>query len=143
MPGNFSSRIPHQSLKNIVSSHMSSFSVSQLHRLCTPSAFLAFPIITCAVTASNTTNDHRVEEWGLPPRLVSNAFRPQHPGFGSFGQVESEPPLPMPQVVYLFTSPKPGHTAYITDDPMGIPRPPEFRSTNWTYMCSSGWFVLS
>ena len=39
MPGDFSFRIHFQSLKNMVSSHMSSFLVSQLHRLCVQCIF--------------------------------------------------------------------------------------------------------
>ncbi|THH17030.1 hypothetical protein EW146_g3702 [Bondarzewia mesenterica] len=57
----------------------------------------------------------------------------------SFGRIGFNQGPPIPQIVYLFTSAKPDHEAYWTDDPMGKPRPPAVRSTNWHYSGSSGW----
>ncbi|KAI0278987.1 hypothetical protein BC826DRAFT_1082411 [Russula brevipes] len=47
----------------------------------------------------------------------------------------------MPSMVYLITSSRPGFAAYITDDPMGCPRPRPTGSTSWCFSCRSGYPV--
>lgn len=108
------------------------------------------------VTRSLRIDDHQIDDWKPPvpaigratgfgaPAFGGNAlaFPQQHGGFGGphafphhgFG---AQAP-PMPSIVYLVTSPRLDFTAYITDNPMGRPRPRETRSTSWCFSCRSG-----
>jgi hypothetical protein len=56
---------------------------------------------------------------------------PHHGGFAA----------PIPTIVYLITSARPDFAAYLTDNPMGRPRPRATRSTSWCYNWRNGWYV--
>lgn len=98
------------------------------------------------VTRTLSVNDSQVYDRSPPPLLrpgIPNAIMHHHTahfgarthGFGSpFGG-----PVMTPNLVYLFTSSKGDVASYITDDPMGRPRPHQTRSTNWCFSFSSGW----
>lgn len=109
------------------------------------------------VTRSLRINDHQIDDWkpSLPPPpgigratgFGAPAFGgavafPQHGRFGGalafphhgFGAQVPE----MPSIVYLVTSARPNFAAYITDNPMGRPRPRATRSTSWCFACRSG-----
>ncbi len=106
------------------------------------------------VTRSLCIDDHQIDDWkpslpqvpgiGRATGFGAVAF-PQHGGFGGapafphhgFG---AQVP-PMPSIVYLVTSARPDFTAYITDNPMGRPRPRATRSTSWCFSCRSGSYV--
>ena len=105
-----------------------------------------------AVTQTITINDHRVKDCSPPPLpmpgqrqgpafLTNPPFNhsPSHGhSFGRFGNTQVAAP---PRIVYLFTSASPDHKVFWTDNPMGKPRPREYRSTSWTYSGSSGWYA--
>jgi hypothetical protein len=67
---------------------------------------------------------------------------PQHGGFGAAPAFPHQgfgaQALSVPSIVYLITSSRPDFAAYITDDPMGRPRPRPTRSTSWYLSCCSG-----
>ncbi|KAH9003771.1 hypothetical protein EDB86DRAFT_2273783 [Lactarius hatsudake] len=103
------------------------------------------------VTRSLRIDDFQIDDWKPSPPPVPSMGRatgfgapafPQHGGFGGgpvfphhgFG---AQAP-PMPSIVYLVTSARPDFAAYITDNPMGRPRPRETRSTSWCFSCRSG-----
>ncbi|KAH9054778.1 hypothetical protein EDB87DRAFT_1688903 [Lactarius vividus] len=103
------------------------------------------------VTRSLRIDDYQIDDWKPSPPPVPGIGRargfgapafPQHGGFGGapafphhgFG---AQAP-PMPSIVYLVTSARPDFVAYITDNPMGRPRPRETRSTSWCFSCRSG-----
>ena len=65
------------------------------------------------------------------PAFGGGAMAFPHHGFGT----------PMPSIVYLVTSARPDFAAYITDNPMGRPRPRATRSTSWCFTSRSGWYV--
>ena len=112
------------------------------------------------VTRSLRIDDHQIDDWKPPAPTIGRApgfgppafgggalaFPQQHGGFGGppafphhgFGALAP----PMPSIVYLVTSARPDFTAYITDNPMGHPRPRATRSTSWCFGCRSGWYVL-
>lgn len=56
---------------------------------------------------------------------------PHHGGFGA----------PISSIVYLVTSARADFAAYLTDNPMGRPRPRATRSTSWCYNWRCGWYV--
>ncbi|VDB88484.1 unnamed protein product [Peniophora sp. CBMAI 1063] len=104
------------------------------------------------ITRTRSVNDFQVTDWSAPPLPrpgMSNAIvhhhSPQAPYFGArtthgFGH-QFGTPIPTPNIVYLFTSGKQDAVPYLTDDPMGRPRPQPTRSTSWCFSCSSGWLV--
>lgn len=112
--------------------------------------------IPLAVTRSLRIDDHQVEDWrpsllpvpgigratGFGPATFGVPAFPQRGGFGAspafphhgFGV---QAPV-FPSMVYLITSSRPDFAAYITDDPMGRPRPRPTGSTSWCFSCRSG-----
>ncbi|KAI9509001.1 hypothetical protein F5148DRAFT_1283415 [Russula earlei] len=108
------------------------------------------------VTRSLRIDDYQVEDWRpslLPPPGIGRANGLTHTPFGapSFphrGGFGAGPAFPhhgfgahdpaVPSIVYLITSTRPDFAAYITDDPMGRPRPRPTRSTSWCFSCRSG-----
>ncbi|KZV65276.1 hypothetical protein PENSPDRAFT_655938 [Peniophora sp. CONT] len=104
------------------------------------------------ITRTLSINDFQVFDRSPPPLPrpgMPNAMVHHHvphaahfgsrtaPGFGSpFGS-----PMAAPNLVYLFTSGRQDIVPYLTDDPMGRPRPQSTRSTSWCFSCSSGWPV--
>ncbi|KAH9958780.1 hypothetical protein BC827DRAFT_551513 [Russula dissimulans] len=108
------------------------------------------------VTRSLRIDDYQLEDWrpsllsvpgaagfGAPP--FGGPVFPQRGGFGAapafphrgFAAQTHE----VPSVVYLITSTRPDFGAYITDDPMGRPRPQPKSSTSWCFSCRSGYPV--
>lgn|SRR6266850_758930 len=96
------------------------------------------------VTRSLRIDDHQVEDWrpsllpvpgigcatGFGPATFGAPAFPHH-GFGAQAPA-------FPSMVYLITSSRPDFAAYITDDPMGRPRPRPTGSTSWCFSCRSG-----
>ncbi|ETW79605.1 hypothetical protein HETIRDRAFT_445465 [Heterobasidion irregulare TC 32-1] len=102
------------------------------------------------ITQTITINDHRVKDCSPPPlpmpgqrqgpAFLTNPPFNHSPSHGhSFGQFGNNQVSAPPRIVYLFTSASPDHKVFWTDNPMGKPRPREYRSTSWTYSGSSGW----
>ncbi|VDC01228.1 unnamed protein product [Peniophora sp. CBMAI 1063] len=104
------------------------------------------------VTLTRNVNDFQVTDWSAPPlprpgmtHAIVHDHSPHAPHFGArtthgFGHPFGNP-IPTPNIVYLFTSGKQDAVPYLTDDPMGRPRPEPTRSTSWCSGCSSGWPV--
>ena len=105
------------------------------------------------VTRSLRIGDHQVEDWRpslLPVPGIGRATGFGPPAFatpqrGWFGAAPAIPhhgvgaqAPPIPSMVYLITSSQPDFGAYITDDPMGRPRPRPTGSTSWCFSCRSG-----
>jgi acyl CoA:acetate/3-ketoacid CoA transferase alpha subunit len=101
------------------------------------------------VTRSLRIGDHQVEDWrpaALPMAGRAAGFGltafPQRGGFGAAPTFPHQgfgaQALSVPSVVYLVTSSRPDFAAYITDDPMGRPRPRPTGSTSWCFSCRSG-----
>ncbi|KAI0295110.1 hypothetical protein B0F90DRAFT_1670229 [Multifurca ochricompacta] len=84
---------------------------------------------------------NRPPGFGAPAPGVAGFPRPggfgSTPGFPHHG-FGAQAHAAMPSIVYLVTSSRPDFLAYITDDPMGRPRPRETRSTSWCFSCRSG-----
>ncbi|KAH9018940.1 hypothetical protein EDB84DRAFT_1566241 [Lactarius hengduanensis] len=92
------------------------------------------------VTRSLRIDDHQIDDWKPSPPPVPGIGRATGfggaPAFPHHGFGAQAPP--MPSIVYLVTSARPDFAAYITDNPMGRPRPRETRSTSWCFSCRSG-----
>ncbi|SRR6266404_606602 len=112
------------------------------------------------VTRSLRIDDHQIDDWKPPPPPVpgvGHAGGFGAPGFGGAltfpqrGGFGGAPAFPhhgfgaqvpaIPSIVYLVTSARPEFAAYITDNPMGRPRPRATRSTSWCFSCRSGSYV--
>ncbi|KAI0041685.1 hypothetical protein FA95DRAFT_1640934 [Auriscalpium vulgare] len=102
------------------------------------------------VTRSLTVEDYQVHDRSPPPLVHRSPFPPMNgfPGHNPFAGHQQHVhhfgagpfnPVPIPTLVYLFTSGKEGFSAYITDNALGKPRPQEFRSTAWMFACQAGW----
>ena len=108
------------------------------------------------MTRSLRIDDHQIDDWkpSPPPVRAATGFGAppfgggalqQHGGFGGppafphHGFGAHAPP--MPSIVYLVTSARPDIAAYLTDNPMGRPRPRATRSTSWCFSCRSGSYV--
>ncbi|KAF8266686.1 hypothetical protein EI94DRAFT_1786796 [Lactarius quietus] len=96
------------------------------------------------VTRTLRVNDHQINDWSpslpaLPGMGSASGFGA--PAFGagalSFPHHHGFAP-PMPSIVYLVTSARPEFQAYVTDNPMGRPRPRATRSTSWCFNSRSG-----
>src|SRR5712691_7744912 len=95
------------------------------------------------VTRSLRIDDHQVEDWRpsllpVPGICRATGFGPAAfaaPAFPHHGVGAQAPPIP--SMVYLITSSRPDFEAYITDDPVGRPRPRPTRSTSWCFSCRS------
>ena len=102
------------------------------------------PPTQTTVTRSLRVNDHQIDDW-----TPSSSFGMGHsmgfgaPGFGggAMGFPHHGFAPPMPTIVYLVTSSRPDFAAYLTDNPMGRPRPRATRSTSWCFNCRFGWYV--
>ena len=112
------------------------------------------PFLFEPVTRSLRIDDHQVDDW-RPPALplvpagsrATGFGAPAFPQRGGFGAAPVFPhhasgfgaqALSVPSIVYLITSSRPDFAAYITDDPMGRPRPRPTGSTSWCFSCRSG-----
>jgi hypothetical protein len=96
------------------------------------------------VTRTLNVNDFQVNDFS--PRRLTPSRPPNIPQMPRFQHQPNHFPNPfhapeMPTIVYLFTSSKKEFQPYITDSPMGVPRPQERRSTNWCYTCRAGWYT--
>ncbi|KAI0028953.1 hypothetical protein K488DRAFT_57492, partial [Vararia minispora EC-137] len=89
------------------------------------------------ITRTLTSNDFQISDWS-PPQL-SPRRPPNMPNTPRFHDSFNSPA--MPTIVFLFTSGTNGFKSYITDKPMGEPRPQECGSTSWCYSCQVGWPV--
>ena len=103
------------------------------------------PPTQTTVTRSLRVNDHQIDDW-----TPSSSFGMGHSmgfgapggfGGGSMGFPHHGFAPPMPTIVYLVTSSRPDFAAYLTDNPMGRPRPRATRSTSWCFNCRFGWYV--
>ncbi|KAI0061298.1 hypothetical protein BV25DRAFT_1857529 [Artomyces pyxidatus] len=108
------------------------------------------------ITRSLRIDDYTVKDWSPPPPVFPQHGHPQFGGNNRFPGANNRFPganvghgfggggfgfqnaTPIPSLIYLFTSWRHDVQGYITDNPMGRPRPREYRSTSWCYACSGG-----
>jgi hypothetical protein len=93
------------------------------------------------VTRSLRVNDYQIDDWSPSMPSIPGIGGFGAPGFG--GGAMGFPhhggfAAPIPTIVYLITSARPDFAAYLTDNPMGRPRPRATRSTSWCYNWRNG-----
>ena len=97
------------------------------------------------VTRSLRVNDYQIDDWSPSmPSIPGIGFGAPGFGGGAMGFPSSHHggfAAPIPSIVYLVTSSRLDFTAYLTDNPMGRPRPRATRTTSWCYNSRNGWYV--
>ena len=154
MHGSTLSRAAHHSPRRMASNRRTSYWVSL--EFSYPFCYLISNLLLFfkkKVTRFMRIDDHKVDDWRpapLPPvsgigRATPPFGAPAFPQNGGFGAASAFPhqgfgaqALSVPSVVYLITSSRPDFATYITDDPMGRPRPRPTGSTSWCFSCRSG-----